>query len=406
MTQKKRIPFDILDSIRGIASLYVVIAHCRGVLWIGGSEFIEMFPRDTWGWWDYVMFGSSLLTRLAVEFVIVFFVLSGFSIAHSLSDNKSPLSFYKRRFIRIYPSYVAALAWAAAIFLITRYWHPEWYDHRSIDVALQYGIEYDKTAFISSDEMNSFFDTKVMIGNLLYMPGGGYITPFWSLTYEVIFYLLAPFLLRKTNAYIVVSALLFLAGFVAGPQLLLLGLPAYIYNFLFVFNIYFALGVGLYKYYDRISSGIAFLSKRFMVVCLVGILVAMYAVNFYFRVETVYSFLVSALLGLMLILYFLKYNVRIPWLMGIGKFSYTLYITHFASVFLYLGLFWLIARPSTPFTLNYFVWMPAVLFCVLIAWVQYLLVEKRTKNILNLLRSKNKQRGERETATAVSRSTV
>src|SRR5688572_10975404 len=179
MSEKKRIPFDILDSIRGIASLYVVIAHCRGVLWIGGSEFLEMFPRNTWDWWDYAMFGSSLLTRLAVEFVIVFFVLSGFSIAHSLSGNTSPLSFYKRRFIRIYPSYVAALVWAAAIFLVTRYWHPEWYDHRTIDAALQYGIDYDKTAFMRSEEMNSFFDTNVLVGNLFYMPGGGYITPFW-----------------------------------------------------------------------------------------------------------------------------------------------------------------------------------------------------------------------------------
>lgn len=406
MTEKKRIPFDILDSIRGIASLYVVIAHCRGVLWIGGSEFLEMFPRDTWGWWDYVMFGTSMLTRLAVEFVIVFFVLSGFSIAHSLTGNKSPLSFYKRRFIRIYPSYLAALVWAGAIFLITRYWHPEWYDHRTIDAALQYGIDYDKTAFMRADEMNSFFDTNVVVGNLFYMPGGGYITPFWSLTYEVIFYLLAPFLLRKINAYIIISALFFLAGFAVGGRVLSLGLPLYIYNFFFVFNVYFAVGVGLYKYYDKIAQWFNFLSKRYMLLCLAGILAAMYGVNFYFRVETAYSFIVSALLGIMLILYFLKYNVRIPWLMNVGKFSYTLYITHFASVFLYLGLYWLIAKPEKPFILNYFIWMPAVLFCILIAWVQYLLVEKRTKNILNLLRSKNKLRGEQDTSTIVTRTTV
>ena len=109
MTEKRKIPFDILDSIRGIASLYVAIGHCRGILWVGGNEFSKMFPRDTWSIGDYLMFGTSMLTRLAVEFVIVFFVLSGFSIAHSLSGNTSPLQFYKRRFIRIYPSYVAAL---------------------------------------------------------------------------------------------------------------------------------------------------------------------------------------------------------------------------------------------------------------------------------------------------------
>ena len=76
--KKLRLPFDILDSIRGIAAVYVCIAHCRGVLWIGGSEFLNLFPRSTWDVGDYLMFGFSMLSRLAVEFVIVFFVLSGF----------------------------------------------------------------------------------------------------------------------------------------------------------------------------------------------------------------------------------------------------------------------------------------------------------------------------------------
>ena len=72
--------FEILDSIRGIAALVVVVAHCRGTLWIGGGEFAKMFPRDTWSFWDYLVFGFSMFTRLSVEFVIVFFILSGFSI--------------------------------------------------------------------------------------------------------------------------------------------------------------------------------------------------------------------------------------------------------------------------------------------------------------------------------------
>src|SRR6476646_11628253 len=112
MTVLKKSSFEILDSSRGIAALYVTIAHCRGALWVGGEKFVQMFSRNEWGTWDYFMVGSSLLTRLAVEFVIVFFVLSGFSIAHSLSSNSSILSFYKRRFIRLYPPYLMALTWA------------------------------------------------------------------------------------------------------------------------------------------------------------------------------------------------------------------------------------------------------------------------------------------------------
>src|SRR5690606_38767614 len=117
-----------LDSIRGIAALYVTIAHCRGSLWMGGNEFMRQTPMEAWSVIDYMTFGTSLLTRLAVEFVIVFFLLSGFSIAHSLSENRSALPFYKRRLVRIYPSYLVALLWAALIFIATKALFPQWYD--------------------------------------------------------------------------------------------------------------------------------------------------------------------------------------------------------------------------------------------------------------------------------------
>ncbi|HEX7905918.1 MAG TPA: acyltransferase [Chitinophagaceae bacterium] len=377
MSEKRKLPFDILDSIRGIASLYVAIAHCRGVLWIGGNEFLKKFPRDTWNVCDYFMFGSSMLTRLAVEFVIVFFVLSGFSIAHSLSGNKSALQFYKRRFIRIYPSYVIALIWAGLVFLVTRYWHPEWYDG-----------SIEGFSFIRTYEMNFYFDSEVVLKNLFYMPGEGFITPFWSLTYEVIFYFLAPFLLRSVTIYAIVSTVLFLVYLIAPQQVQSIGLPFYIHEFLFVYNIYFAIGVWLYTHYEKIAGWLKGLSKRLWLWILTGLVIAMYGVNFYFKTETAYSFLISAALGITLILYFLKYEIRIPWLMKIGKFSYSLYITHFATIFLYLGIYWLLVKPKLPYILNYFIWIPAVGLALLVGWIHYLLVERRTKNILQSLRKK------------------
>jgi peptidoglycan/LPS O-acetylase OafA/YrhL len=379
--QKKKLPFEILDSIRGIAALYVVIAHCRGCLWIGGNQFMKMFPRETWDFGDYMMFGASMLTRLAVEFVIVFFVLSGFSIAHSLSSNKSALPFYKRRFIRIYPSYVVALIWAGLVFVLTRYWFPQWYDGSLTDFS-----------YIRAYEMNSYLDKSVILHNLLYMPGQGFVTPFWSLTYEVIFYLLAPFLLRKANWYAIISFLLFAVNFLAPQLTAKIQMPAYISSFLFVYNIYFVIGVTLYANYDWINNLFAKLNRKLVLVGMAGLVLSMYAVNFYFKIETVYSFMIAAVLGTMLILYFLQYQVRIKWLMAVGKYSYTLYITHFASVFLYLALYWLIAKPSVPYILNYFIWMPAVFFALGIAYIQYLLVERNTKNILGRLRANQKRK--------------
>jgi len=161
--------FEILDSIRGIASLFVTIAHCRGTLWIGGGEFLKMFPKETWGAWEYTIFSISMLTRLSVEFVIVFFVLSGFSIAHSLSSNTSIKQFYLRRLIRIYPSYIVALIWAGLIFALTRYWFPEWYDG-----------SMTRFAFERTVPMNDFFEPTVILRNVFYMTNEqGMIAPFW-----------------------------------------------------------------------------------------------------------------------------------------------------------------------------------------------------------------------------------
>ncbi len=370
--------FEILDSIRGIASLFVTIAHCRGTLWIGGGEFLKMFPRETWSVWDYTIFGISMLTRLSVEFVIVFFVLSGFSIAHSLSSNTSVRQFYWRRLIRIYPSYIVALIWAGLIFALTRYLFPEWYDG-----------SMTKFAFERTVPMNDFFEPAVIFRNVFYMTNEqGMIAPFWSLTYEVIFYILAPFLFRKVNLYVLLSIVLFLTNQVFPDFILSLRIPRYFYNFLFVYNVYFALGVGLYNYFETVKAMFEKVPKRLFLLFIAISVVLTYGANIYFQVGTIYSFLAAALLGVFLIIFFLKYQVQIPWLINIGKFSYTLYIVHYPSIFLYLAIFHLIFNPDTPYILNYFVWIPAVFFCLGIAYVHYQLIESKTKHILNKLRVK------------------
>ena len=370
--------FEILDSIRGIAALFVTIAHCRGTLWMGGGEFIKMFPRDTWSVWDYFIFGTSMLTRLSVEFVIVFFVLSGFSIAHSLSSNTSIRQFYLRRLIRIYPSYIVALIWAGLVLALTRYWHPHWYDGTLTTFSFQRTVP-----------MNNFFEPGVMIRNLFYLTDeSGFIAPFWSLTYEVIFYFLAPFLFRRLNLYLACSVLLFVVNQVFMGFVLSLHIPAYLYNFFFIYNFYFALGVGLYHNFGAIKNFFQGIHRRVLLAGVIGATLLTYAFNIYFQTGTVYSFLAAALLGVLLIIYFITYQVRIPWLINIGKFSYTLYIIHYPTVYLYLGIYHLIFRPDVPYILNYLVWIPAVFFCLAISYIHYVLIESRSKNLLSRLRVK------------------
>lgn len=379
MIKKQKLPFDILDSIRGIAALYVAIAHCRGVLWMGGTEYSKLFPRAGWDVFDYLIVGSSLLTRMAVEFVIVFFVLSGFSIAHSLSSETSALSFYKRRLIRIYPSYIMALLWAGIVFFVTKAAFPEWYDGT-----------FSEFAFIRTTEMNGFFEPVQIARNILYMPGNGLITPLWSLTYEVIFYLLAPFLLRRINLYLSLSAFLFVAYLLIPGEIDGLGIPIYFHRFLFEFNIYFAIGIFFYKYYSRIMAGFSRIPRMAAGSLLLILLASMYLLNFKFGGETWINFLVSGIFSVGLILYFILYQVRLPWLIKVGQFSYTLYITHFATIYLYLAGYWWLSGSREQYIVAYWVWMPAVIFCLLVAWLNYRIIESKTKDILDRLRKKQK----------------
>lgn len=370
--------FGILDSIRGIAALYVTISHCRGSLWMGVNHLLEVLPRDQWEPWHYAVVMVSILTKLAVEFVIVFFVLSGFSIAHSLKGNPSSGGFYLRRIIRIYPSYIVALIWCLIVYLITKAAFPHWYDGT-----------WTEFSFVRTAGMSNFLETEIILKSLFYMPHStGLIAPFWSLTYEVMFYILAPFLLRRTPVYVIISLLLFLGNLAFTPLIKSLDIPLYLHEFLFVYNIYFALGVSLYTYFPLVLTFAERFKRSWLLLLLLVALALTYAMNLYFGIETVFSYMSSAFLGVLLIIYFLKFKVFIPWLRWIGSFSYTLYITHFASIFLYLGIYHWFFAPDKMYIENYFIWMPGVLFCIGIAYIQFLLVESRTKNILNRLRKK------------------
>jgi peptidoglycan/LPS O-acetylase OafA/YrhL len=235
-------------------------------------------------------------------------------------------------------------------------------------------------------EMKDYFEPGVIAKNLVYLPGQGFITPLWSLTYEVMFYLLAPFLLRRVNIYVYTSLLLFLVNLIFPSAIDGLYLPRRLYDFLFVYNIYFAVGVFLYANFEKILGWFTAYTKFEFILIVGGLLLFMYGANIYFQIETAFTFIEAAMLSCALIIFFLKYEIRIPPLMKIGQFSYSLYISHFPSIFLYLAIYWAIVHPTTPYILNFFVWMPAVLFVVAIAWVHYQLIEKKTKKILNLLR--------------------
>jgi len=110
-----------IDALRGLAALSVVIYHARNIFWIGLAE--------TWHRHGLRPDFNALLGYLSAPFsygslgVTLFFVLSGYCIhrrgAALLAVHPRARFDYKsfalRRFLRIYPTYVAALLLTAAI---------------------------------------------------------------------------------------------------------------------------------------------------------------------------------------------------------------------------------------------------------------------------------------------------
>lgn len=101
---------ESIDVIRGLAALSVALLHIREVSWIGMRAYWQAHGID--------VSLSSLFAYLTFPFVWgsigvpIFFVISGYVI-HAGSWNKveslaQARTFWLRRFIRIYPTFIAA----------------------------------------------------------------------------------------------------------------------------------------------------------------------------------------------------------------------------------------------------------------------------------------------------------
>ena len=378
---KRKIDFDILESLRGLAALYVCVAHCRGVLWIGGSHYLNIHPKDTWSVMDYISMSLAMLTRLSTEFVIIFFVLSGFSIAHSLRHTRKPLDFYKRRFIRLYPPYVVAIFWAMAVAWGIRAIFPNFFDGT-----------YQTPTYDRLLASNGLFNFKTLSLNLIYLPQmGGLLNPFWSLTHEIIFYILAPFLLLNNRIYYTGSLISFITiNILFGVNVI--GLHQYIAADFLFYNFFFAIGIILYRNHEFIFSSFRFLInyKSLLIIAIIFlIMVGISMTNNYNKNAQwalTFNAMLAAIMSSLLIFYLVNNNIRLKPLIKVGKFSYTIYITHFPSIFLYMALYYYFSKYSPPYIYSRIFFIPCIGFCLLIAYLQYRMVEKRTKYLLDKLR--------------------
>ncbi|TXJ25858.1 MAG: acyltransferase [Chitinophagaceae bacterium] len=357
--------FRILDGLRGIAAVYVVFNHCRGNLLMGGAKYSEIVPAEQWSMLTKLYYAALQFTSLGTEFVIFFFVLSGFSIAHSLTRKPGLGGFYLRRLIRLYPPYIMALFYAGLVFFLVQTFAP---------------------AQLAEEDLKPvYYNAEYIFSNLVYIPKGALIGQFWSLSHEVIFYILIALLF---SGYLRLYFILSIIGYLAGVIINWKGLSGetILTRFVFDYNIFFSIGIALYINYAKVASRFVF--KKFifwMVACF--FFVVMVIVKFYMGDNNRLSMLISAFLSMIMVVNFLYHKVD-NWLLGFfGKMSYTIYISHLASVFLFTIILDKLEFPYHSQITKPYIWLLGVLFCLLAAIPFYYAAEYPTKKLLNRLRN-------------------
>lgn len=364
------IDFVLLEQLRGIAAMAVVVGHSRGLLYVGGTRLKEITPIFEWGISQKVTMALLSLTRLAPEFVIFFFILSGFSIAHSLSSSTSIRGFYLRRALRLYPTYLGGLLWAAIVFYLLLHWKPDFFNGT-----------YDHPSFRGMEKSLGFLSPWIIILNLLYLPQGIFIEPYWSLTHEVIFYAIAPLIFLNTRIYLMGSLLLYIWSWATSGWGWSEG--GTLRAFLLDYNVYFAAGIFLYLNWESLKEQLRF-SKPTLALILGFCYLASVLLGLTLGSVSKFSALLFSFASALLIvdIHFSRWKSR-PALF-IGKLSYSLYISHFSSLLLLLAIIHSFIKP--PYILNPIVWLLGPPFALLFSILHYRAFEHPSQRIISRLR--------------------
>ena len=335
---------DILHALRGFCAFYVVIFHAKFLLWSGGTEYLRVFPRAAWSILQYLAFVADMLSSAGYEMVIFFFVLSGFFIRYAqLKKHRPALRFYLNRAVRIYPPYMASLVLGGVVLAYLAFAHPQLLTtapSRELNTGLlntwheihPFTLEAVGRALLFLKPRNQYF---------------GYNGVYWSLLPEALFYLLVPLAFWRVRFYYVISAACYAFGMMASAMHIsamhietgLLG------GFVFYFNGYFALGVGLYdivttqpKWLDifrRINGLLLATGLTLLLLFLIGVAAL--------HLRTLSGALASllAVLGVSVLLAgrVNRKNPVVRIFHEIGVFSFSLYLYHFPLLILsYAGM--------------------------------------------------------------------
>ena len=363
-TSKSAIKTQTLDFLRGVAAMYVVLNHLRGVFFKGGSRTLA--EAADLNFYDYISLAILQITSLGTEFVILFFFISGFTMAHSISQNTSVAKFLLRRLIRMWPPYLLAVFLSFGCCLLFAVFLPEnQITGRCEDLLCTvHGLI----------KISLYFDVVTPI-----------TSQFWSLPYEVIFYLICPLIL--TNKYRIKAVLIVvIVSSICGCIWYGFGLlPSDIILINFLINALLFFMVGAY-FYDHVHL-IPIIRPKAFAFLLFLLFMSTYTIKILIGGPNLISSCIMVLIAAVSIKNIPLSISGIKWL-NLGFFSYSLYIFHMVLIYLcvfFLDIFWNLQANDIS---HYWAWLLPLPIVILGSWFLYFVSERKCNLILIKLRAK------------------
>ena len=324
----KRLPrIAQFDGLRGMLSLWVVLAHC--FCWAGFSQLgWGSLVDHCWKWF--------VIARPAVE---TFVILSGFAIAYFLDRDRLPwLGFVTQRFFRIFPVYLLCLLFAFVLI--------------PLSARIVFTVDWQTTEYFQSLQQIALQDHQNQSLNLLSHLAGLHgavpktvkpeceytiLPPAWSISIEWQYYLLAPLLYPLMRRPISMAAT-FLGVLILQSLLGSHGNTAFVLTWLPLFFV----GVGSFSIYKSLhqSEYQPGREAEWVVVGIVG--VACFAEWHPFAIclwTLVFGGVFVRSEGFLgQFLHDLRLLFQGRMFQFLGKVSYSLYLIHWPMIVLILGL--------------------------------------------------------------------
>ena len=267
-----------LDALRGVAAISVLVFHYEALVYFVPPNG---WPRPSTEW-----------THLGLMGVELFFVISGFVILLTLEKTPTLLRFAVNRIARLYPAY-----WLSVLFA--------------------------GTYLLSTGEANltTVAINLTMVQRLVRVPS--LITPYWTLTYELMFYIGMAIAcgVGLLNRIEILALAWF--GFAFAAQYFGVHLTGVLHTISMIqFGHLFIAGMMVY----RISSGRSNIATFACLILALGY--SLFGRTDWAEIRPLPYFLINGL-SILVVYLAVRDAVFLPlWLQRVGRYSYSLYLLH------------------------------------------------------------------------------